>query len=325
MSNFIPRLITLWFLAVFSPWAVSVEGDAEARTLLLNAKQAMSQLNYRGIISYMKDNRMESLNILHGVAQGVEQERVLSLNTPMRELVRTAETVTCYYPETKSMSVDRRPARHSFLFQLPVDLDDLGKYYSFSLGAVEYIARRQARQVIIEPKDDMRFGRRLWIDLESKLPLKFELLDENKQVIEQMVFNSLSIEQMIPPGELSPSTSVDGSWKIKQYEVLPTDSLNWSLDGVPEGFRMMSYTRLKRGQENRAIDHILLSDGISSVSIYIDQLMNEVFTAQPRRFGAINSYTRKLDGYRVTVMGEAPAKTVQSIGNGIHWQDSPQR
>jgi sigma-E factor negative regulatory protein RseB len=155
--------------------------------------------------------------------------------------------------------------------------------------------------------------------------LKFELIDENGQVLEQMVFNSLVIEDSIPAQELAASTQSDPSWQVKQHETLPADSLIWTLGGVPDGFRMISYSRLKRDSENRTVDHILLSDGFSSVSIYIDGLTNESFTVQPRKVGAINSYTRKLDQYLVTVMGEVPAKTVQSIGNGIHRQDSDRK
>lgn len=299
--------------------------QSEAKAWLAATKQAMSHLNYRGMVAYLKDNRVESLKVLHGVTNGVEQERLLSVNSPMREVIRNAEKVTCYFPDSRSMFVESKPSRHSFLLDLPKDLSELSRHYAFSLGGTEYVAERLARLVSIEPLDDYRYGRRFWVDVEWKLPLKFELIDENRKVVEQMVFNSLSVEDSIPAQELLASTRFDSSWKIKQHETLPTDSLIWTLEGVPDGFQMMSYSRLKRGANNRAIDHILLSDGFSSVSIYIDQLMNEIFTAQPRKLGAINSYTRKLDSHLVTVMGEVPAKTVQAIGNGIRQQDPYRR
>ena len=326
MFSVAARFFTLVIFAVmmFSSARAGVEEDADrdARIWLAAARQATVKLNYRGIVSYMKDNQIESLHVFHGFRNGLEQERILSVNTPMREVIRTEDKVTCYYPDTKSMSIDIKPSRHSVLLDLPANLTELSRHYSFSLGDVEHVARRPAQVVLIEPKDDLRFARRLWIDVETKLPLKFEWLDEDKQIVEQMVFNSLSLEPSLPPEELAPSTQVDDAWKIKQHEILPAESLIWTLDGVPDGFHMMSYTRLKCGSDNRAIDHILLSDGVSSVSIYIDQLMNEIFQSQPKKIGAINTYTRKLDKYLITVMGEAPAKTVQSIANGIRLQDS---
>ena len=324
MMTLILRPFALVFVAVFvfSTALADTVGDNEndAKTWLSAAAQSTSKLNYRGIISYTRDNHIESLHVFHGVNNGLEQERLLSLNTPMREVIRTADKVTCYYPESKSFSIDAKPSRHSVLIDLPGDLGQLSKYYSFSLGEVEHVVQRPARIVTIAPKDSARYGRRLWIDVESKLPVKFEWLDENSRVLEAMEFSSLSVERSIPQAELMPSTQVDGSWRSKRHETLAAESLIWTLDGVPDGFHMMSYTRLKRDSNNRAIDHILLSDGVSSVSVYIDELMNEFFTAQPKKIGAINSYTRKLDKYLVTVMGEVPDKTVQSIGDGIHLQ-----
>ncbi len=325
MFRFAARLITVVVIAVIvfsgTQAGAGEEAGGDARSWLEAARQAAVKLNYRGIVSYMKDSQIESLQVFHGFRNGLEQERLLSVNSPMREVIRTEDKVTCYYPDTKSMSVDIKPSRHSVLLDLPANLAELSRHYSFSLGDVEYVARRPARVVLIEPKDDLRFARRLWIDEETKLPLKFEWLDEHKQVVEQMVFNSFALEPSIPAEELAPSTQVDSAWKVKQHEILPAESLIWTLDGVPDGFHMMSYTRLKRGSDNRAIAHILLSDGVSSVSIYIDQLTNESFQVRPKRIGAINTYTRKLDNYLITVMGEAPAKTIQAIANGIRQQD----
>ena len=323
MNRVFLRFFFLTFIALII-FSVTREGfaednESEAKVWLQTARVAASKLNYRGIVSYMKDNQIESLHVFHGFSNGVEQERLLSVNTPMREVIRTADRVTCYYPDAKSISIDSKPAHPSMLLGLPDDLTDVSKHYTFSLGEIEHVARRPSRVLTIQPKDDLRYGRKLWIDVESKLPLKFEWLD-GKQVVEQLVFNSLSLEKSIPADELAASTQPDGTWKIKQHETLPAESLIWTLDGVPDGFHMISYTRLKRDSNNRAIDHILLSDGVSSISIYIDQLMGEIFTAQPRKIGAINSYTRKLDKYLLTVMGEAPERTVQIIGDGIHLQ-----
>ena len=327
VSRFLRGLIPVYFILVVLLAAKYAQASPfasdDAKAWLGAARNAMAELNYRGMVTYLKDNQVESLKVIHGVTDGVEQERLLSVNTPMREVIRNAEKVTCYFPETRSMMVESKPSRHSYLFDLPNNLTELTKYYGFMLGGTEFVAQRQARLIEIEPLDEFRYGRKLWLDVESKLPLKYELIDDRGQVVEQMVFNTLAVEASIPAEDLKPSTRVDDTWKIKQHELLPAESLRWTLNGVPEGFRMLSYKRLlKRGSNNRAIDHILLSDGFSSVSIYIDQLMNEVFTSQPKKVGAIHSYTRKMDNYLLTVMGEVPEITVQTIGNGIRQQSN---
>jgi sigma-E factor negative regulatory protein RseB len=308
-------------MLVCGPLQADQNAPGDAKDWLAATKRSMSQLNYRGMVAYLKDNRIESLKVFHRVSDGIEQERLLSVNSPMREVVRNAEKVTCYFPDSRSMVVENKAVRQSFLLDLPKDLTELTKHYALSLGGGAHVAQRPARLVKVEPLDEYRYGRRFWVDVESKLLLKFELIDEHGQVVEQMVFNSLSVEDSMPAEELAASTQVNASWKVKQHEMLPAESLIWTLEGVPDGFKIVSYTRIKRGRDNRTVDHILLSDGLSSVSIYLDDTLNEFFTVHPRKVGAINSYTRKLDQYLVTVMGEVPAKTVQSIGNGIRQQN----
>jgi sigma-E factor negative regulatory protein RseB len=315
-----PFVVVALLAALSIPARSEENAHNQATAWLDNARTAMSQLNYQGMVTYLKDKTLESLMVYHGAANGIEYERLLSVNSPLREVIRSPEKVTCYFPDSRSMFVESKPARQSFLLDLPKDLNDLSKYYSYTLLGTEHVAQRLARLVNIEPLDDFRYGRKLWVDVESKLPLKYELIDETNQVVEQMIFNSLSVKNSIPAQDLEPSTRIDSNWKIKQHEALPADSLKWTLNDVPGGFRMVSYMRFKRGPDNRTIDHILLSDGFSSVSIYVDQLVKDFFTAQPKKVGAVNSYTRKLDEYLVTVMGEVPPKTVRVIADGIKQQ-----
>lgn len=320
------RCVFFVFIAVFTlSNALAEEKPSDAKTWLMSAQRAMAQLNYRGMVSYVKDNRLENLQVVHAVIDGREYERLLSVNTPMREIVREPEKITCYFPDSRSMSVDYKPAQRSFLLELPKDFQAVSETYALELGEEETIAQRHARKLEIRPLDEFRYARNIWVDVETKLPLKFELKDENGRIIEEMQFNALSVETSIPMTDLAPTTHYDDTWQVKRRESLSAETLKWTLEGVPEGFRLIAYTRLKRGSDNRAIDHILLGDGLSSVSIYIDQLMQDIFTAQPRKVGAINAYTRKLEGNLITVMGEVPPKTVQTIANGIRQQDAVNR
>ncbi|MGX2039558.1 MucB/RseB C-terminal domain-containing protein [Methylocaldum sp. MU1018] len=286
-------------------------------------RQAVIHLNYRGIVAYLKDEHVESFQLFHAFAGGAEQERLVSMNSPLREVVRNAEKVACYFPDTKTVFVENKPSRRSVLLELPEDLKQLSKQYGFKLREQEYVAQRLAQMISIEPRDEFRYARRIWVDLESKLPLKFELISENGQVVEQMMFTSLSIEELIPQSDLDVSTRVDAfTWQIKQREAMPLESLKWALKSVPDGFQMISYTRLIRAPTESPIEHILLSDGFSSVSIYIDESGGDAIGDYQRKVGAINAQSRKIDRYLVTVMGEVPVRTVQAIAGGVHLQAS---
>lgn len=289
---------------------------------LTDMRQAVSELNYKGVVAYLRDKQVDSFQLFHASSAGLEQERLVSINSPLREVVRNAEKVTCYFPDTKTVFVESKPSNRSVLLDIPSDLTQLSRYYRVALEGQETIARRLSQVISIEPRDGYRYARLVWVDTDSKLPLKFEMLDEEGQTVEQMVFTSLSVEQTIPPQELQPSVHADSfAWRTSPKETLPLDSLHWTLQNVPEGFQIVSYTRMKRPPADRPVDHILLSDSFSSVSIYIEEQQGETARERPKKVGAINADSVKINRYLVTVMGEVPAQTVQAIAKGLRHQD----
>lgn len=318
------RVILLCLLMVALKARADLPASSQANALgwLTDMRQAVVELSYRGVVAYLRDKQVESFQLLHSVNAGVEQERLVSMNSPLREVVRNAEKVACYFPDTKTVFVENKPARRSVLLDVPADMTQLARYYRVGLEGQETIARRLSQVVSIEPRDDYRYARIIWVDTESKLPLKFEMLDEDGQTVEQMMFTSLSVVPSIPPQDLDPSVQADSfAWHTSQREVLPLDSLRWTLQKVPDGFQIVSYTRMRRPSGDRSVEHILMSDSLSSVSIYIEEQPEGTVKERPKKVGAIHADSVKINGYLVTVMGEVPAKTVQAIANGLRYQD----
>ena len=315
------RILLICILVAATGARAEDSDTAQAKALgwLTEMQRAVAELNYRGVIAYLRDKQVESFQLLHSANAGVERERLVSMNSPLREVVRTAEKVACYFPDTKTVFVESKPAKRSILLGVPADLTQLARYYRVGLEGEETIARRLAQVVSIEPRDDYRYARLVWIDEDSKLPLKFEMLDEGGQTVEQVMFTSLSVVSDIPHQDLEPSvrTTDSFSWRTSQRETLALDSLNWTMQNVPEGFQIISYTRMKRPPNEHAVEHILMSDSLSSVSIYIEAESDGAAQKYARKVGAINADSVNIDGYRVTVMGEVPPKTVKVIANGL--------
>jgi sigma-E factor negative regulatory protein RseB len=69
---------------------------------------------------------------------------------------------------------------------------------------------------------------------------------------------------------------------------------------------------------------MVFSDGLAAVSVFIEPLDN------PRRdvrtglasVGAIHIYTREVANHMVTVVGEAPAASVQRIANAVEYRET---
>jgi sigma-E factor negative regulatory protein RseB len=70
------------------------------------------------------------------------------------------------------------------------------------------------------------------------------------------------------------------------------------------------------------VGHIVLSDGLAAVSIFIEPSSVRMPQARPEssRQGAINVYVRQLGDHRITVVGEAPPESVRSIANSVQYR-----
>lgn len=292
---------------------------------LTRMRQATSALSYQGVVAYIKDQQVDSFKLYHLVSEGQERERLVSMNSPLREVVRTDGNVARYSADSQQVVVETKPSHQTVLMSLPDDPSVLGKYYQINLRGQEYVAGALTQVVALEPRDGYRYTRLLWIDTETYLPLKLDVLNEAGQSVEQMVFTTINTRDPIAREDLDPSSkTATAITQINHRESMPVGSLQWKLNHVPEGFQILSYSMLKRPPVNAPVEHILLSDGFSSVSIYIEQNNGKAIRSGPHRIGSINVDTVTLGDHSITVMGEVPLKTVESIADGIQQkQGSP--
>src|SRR5262249_58600043 len=70
--------------------------------------------------------------------------------------------------------------------------------------------RRDTHVIAVSPKDEYRYGYQLWIDESTGMPLKSQLIDAHGQVIEQIVFASLTLSSRIPDTAFRPEISTEG-------------------------------------------------------------------------------------------------------------------
>jgi sigma-E factor negative regulatory protein RseB len=302
----------------------SDETERSAWQFLVEMSDAVKNRNYRGTVVYLRDKKAETMRVFHAQVNGVEKERVVSLNSPMREVVRSDREVTCYLPDARLIYVSRHTPHRSFLVQLPENLESMSPFYEFRLLGREIVIQKETQVVEIRPKDEFRYGRKIWVDLGTKLPLQFELADEKGELVEQMIFTDLEVVDQMPVDALNVSSSLKTlEWEVRAGEPIQDINHVWTFGGIPQGFKQIFYRRSIMPTDKQPVEHILFSDGYSSVSVYVDKRGQDNVASYRKQWGAMNAYSRLLDGYQITVLGAVPSKTVQSIGDGIQYLNQP--
>ncbi len=316
-------IVLFTLVSYHEAWSADpLKTQASGLEWLKDMRHAAMSLNYQGIVAYIKDQQVDSFRLYHSFSGGKETERLVSMNSPLREVVRSEGTISRYTSQDQQVAVETKPSNGSILLDLPDDPILLTKHYRINLRGQEFVAGQLAQVIALEPYDEYRYTRLIWVGTDSKLPLKFDVLNEDGISVEQMVFTSISTETEIAQKDLQSSVRSESAVaNISHREQKPLESLNWTLSDVPEGFQIVSYVLMKRPPLDVPVEHILLSDGFSSVSIYIEKRKGAK-AGQARNIGAINVDTQSSNGFLLTVMGEVPIKTVKQIAKGLRYKQN---
>ncbi len=279
-----------------------------------------ARLNYTGTFVYQYGDQVETSRIWHFVDGSRELEKLEVLDGPVREVIRTDDEVLCYYPEIKTVKIDKRRTK-PFPALLPDQLTSLNEYYNVRIGDKERVAGREAQLLILDPKDGLRYGHKFWVDVDTGLLLKARMINERKETVEQFAFTQISLGDKVDREALRSSYDAHGpGWKLDSSGLAESASSDtgWIVGSFPAGFRKIMETKRKLPGRPTPVSHIVYSDGLAAISIFIEPLASNSRPVHGvSHQGAINIYSRPVSDHMVTVLGEAPSATVVQMGRSV--------
>lgn len=323
----IPRVVPAGFVVALCLLAfVPARAADEPHDWLLRIGQAARQLNYEGTFVYQHGAQLETMRIAHRVVNGVTEERLVSLTGTPREVIRTEREVRCYLPDSKAIVVEHRRANgQGFPAILPERLRDLEENYVLELGRSARVTGRPVQGLVIRPRDDYRYGYQLWADRETGLLLKADVMDDKGKILEQFMFTQISIGGDIPASAIAPQTKDSGMVWYRDAVSESRATPGWRATRLPRGFKLASSVMRKMPMREDAVQQLVYSDGLATVSVFIEKLRDGGLPAAdgPTRMGALYALGRPVDSHHVTVVGEVPAKTVAMIGASVVAESTP--
>ena len=292
---------------------------AEALAWMRKIHDATLKLSYTGTFVYQHGGRSESSRITRYVDQNGDIERLEMLDGVPREIVRTRDVVRCYLPDSRVVKIERRTRDRSFPALLPESIGALARHYELALGETRRIAGFDCQSIVLTPKDDLRYGYRLYADAKTGMLLKAVIVDSSGERVEQFTFTQLAIgnvtRDMVRPRHAS------GKWRVEDAEASPTRLAGWGLSAELPGFRKVIELK-RRMTDAKPVGQMVYSDGLAAVSVFIEPLQARGDPVSPgiASMGAMHVYTREVANHRVTVVGEAPAASVQRIANAVEFR-----
>ncbi len=311
------HFLLLVYLALM-PYAWAEERGMD---LLKQMNNAANTVNYDGVFLHVDDKHIHTLRVIHKIDNGAVRERLYALNGIPREVLRDAEKVWCILPEKKMGHAGLRSGKKTgFPGFMANNLAELSRNYLISTGGVDRIADRAVNRVQIIPRDGFRFGYELWADQETGLLLKSALVDNVGNVIEQYMFAMIEVGVDIPDSALLPMTNKDAlEWHNNKKPPVSTPIKNsgWQFSELPEGYRLVNIFQRSVPMGTQQLEHLVLSDGLAGVSVFIEKMSNPASGIGLDQMGAVSSYTRVVDDNLITAIGEVPAAAIKAIGDAL--------
>jgi len=314
----LPVMATAWLLCAGS---VLADSGNDPYQWLERMSAAMSQMDYQGTFVYVQGDEVVTMRITHVADDAGVRERLVSMSGAPREFLRDSNGVRWVLGDDQSVLAD--PAfKRSFFPQLPIDhRDQTERCYELEFGGSGRIAGQKVRGVSVLPKDHFRYGYRLWLEERSALMLKWELVDGDRRPLAKLMFTDFRMGSEVDTSELVPSSQLK---KFRTVESrLPAGRgeaaapPNWQPRTLPPGFELTDH-RLFRQPGHAMFEHLVYSDGLAAVSVYVESSQGEEpQTAGLSRMGTTHAFSRLSDDVFITVIGDVPEDTVRYIGNAV--------
>jgi len=301
----------------------SPQGDMEATAWLKKIYLASQKLSYSGTFVYRQGDRSETSRITRLVDSTGDTEKLEALDGMRREVIRKGDEVRCYLPDSMIVKVDRRSNQLSFPALLPAQLSRLPEQYQIIKEERTRIAGFDCQAIVLKPRDDLRYGYKLWADTHSGMLLKALIFKDKGEPVEEFTFTQLAIGANFERERLKPTfLGQSKHWRIEHAAVAPANlaETGWTVNAGIPGFQKVVEVR-RQLRDAQRVGQIVYSDGLAAVSVFIEPIEAGRDPVRPglSSMGAVNIYTREVANHVVTVVGEAPALTVRRIASTVEY------
>jgi sigma-E factor negative regulatory protein RseB len=294
--------LRLFFIFALVPSAYAADPAALLQAM---SKKAQNH-NYTGTL-LIKNSKSgtESFKISHSSSN---QEKIEALDgKPAAVVVDNHGSLV--YAENEDSQVIRNPFLDTFVGAVP-------RLYNLRYAGIERVMGKPANLIEIKPKDNLRYGYKLWIDADNDMYMRAQWFDRNRLVLEANLTNyqpSPSIESAVSIHEAEPlvalkADQVPATRKNRHRRHLC--KVNW----LPQGFKLLRKTEFSYDSDQT--EHLLFSDGIAKISVYLDfagQIPNGDL-----EIGRTNIHSMAMGkDKKIVVVGEVPLATARRIARSV--------
>lgn len=305
------------FVAAGLFFSSNASADVSSGALLQQMNVASQSLNYELSFISISKQGVESLRYRHARVNNQLLAQLLQMDGPRREVVQRGNEISYFEPGLEPFTLNGDYIVDSLPSLVYTDFKRLSPYYDFISVGRTRIADRLCEVIRVVARDGTRYSYIVWMDAETRLPMRVDLLDRDGETLEQFRVIAYSVNaqvasnmQTLANASLPPLLSVPTGDKV---------TFNWSPSWVPQGFVEISSSRRQLPTVNVPVESRLYSDGLFSFSVNVNRA-NQNSSDQMLRTGRRTVSTTVRDSNEITIVGELPPQTAKRIADSIKYK-----
>ena len=313
----------LLILASVVSFGATAQQPQTAADWIEKARSAGERHSFVADVVYEQGSHIEALRLWRDVGGNVRfRERLMTLSGPQREILRSANKTTYLTPSASEPLAQRYSGRS---IDLPGsdEIGQLDEHYRLDLEGEGRIADRPVQRIRVVPRDEFRYGYALWLERQTGLVLRADVIGQDGTPVERFLIVDLELRDRLTPEALAPVLAEDGASfdgmmrrAVVDDEQAPVQS-GWSVTDLPGGFTLQIDQAQMLPRRETPVRHMVLSDGMATVSIYIGRRDASDRLEGPMSMGGVNIHARTRDGVQTLVVGQVPAATVRRISTSL--------
>ncbi len=293
----------------------SSAGNDESKLWLARMQEALNSSNFQISYIHMQLDQIRAFRYQHGLIDGEQVAFLEHLNGPLKSSARVGNKVIYLEQDTKPYSVtsDRIPGIMPGAFA--GGLLELDGHYRFVLGGRNRIAGHSAQLIRIVAADQYRYQYRVWMDAETAIPLRIDLLDTDNNLLEQLL--------VIEHHRFNDASPLLHELRAQQWPAVVTapespQTHPWRFGWLPSGFEVRHYDQHLLIGLNEPVEYLAVSDGLNDFSVYIGRVGQVQLPTNISSGNGLSLASARHGEFEVVAVGRMPVESLQNVAENLY-------
>lgn len=312
-------------LALATPVAapVAIAESTPAQALLEEMTEASQQLEYQGRFLYQLGGEVSTMELSHAVIDGKRYQRLTHLDGRLVEVLQLGDEVVCLHPNgTLTRINDNDTGLLAFRDRLSLSIPE---QYNVLVDGDGRVAGRATIRMRVAPLDNHRYGYRLWVDRDSSLLLKSEMVDTSGLAVERVEFVSLDLEPGLKRSDFQlPRVIAERS--LETVAAARSERVHVDAGWLPSGFEAADRDRRVAGMR-QPVTAQSYTDGLATFTLFVESVASDQVEEGISRVGPTVAISRVQNLgeriYLMTLVGEIPQPTAERIMEAMVLRAAP--